>query len=251
VIAASVALSCACGGDSLGGDQLHGALVNRQFVSESVEGWELVPSTEVRLTFFQDELRAGAGCNSMDGPYQIDGTTLKMLGLGSTDMGCGPGLSAQDQWLSEFLLARPSLELAEPRLSMSTPNARITLLDRELASPDRPLVGTSWTGEALSDGEVAMGGPGMAQVSAWFDASGSVEVHTSCQVGVGTFHVEGTTLTFEGFAYDGAACADSGQQFISDRALLVLNGDPVTFEIEEARLEISQGNNSVSFRAND
>jgi heat shock protein HslJ len=251
LVAGSVGLVCACGGDANDGEDLHVALVGRTFVSESVEGWQLVQGTEVRIQFRERELMASAGCNSVDGQYDIDGSVLELSGYGSTDMGCDPERHAQDAWLIEFLLARPSLELSEPRLVMSTGDARMTLLDREVASPDRPLVGTLWRGDGFSDGTMVTSMPGVALVSAWFDPDGSVEVHTSCQVGVGAFHLEGTSIAFEGLAYDGAPCADPSYQGISDRVMLVFDGAPVAYQIEEASLEISQGSDAVLFRASE
>ena len=54
-----------------------------------------------------------------------------------------------------FLLAGPTLELADPQLVMSTADVQLHLLDRKIAIPDRPLVGTQWLGNGFSDGMVA------------------------------------------------------------------------------------------------
>jgi heat shock protein HslJ len=245
-----VCTACACAGKKDDGE-LQRALVGRAFVSESVEGWQLVPGTEVRLAFDREWLSAGAGCNSIDARYDIDGTALEIPGYGVTEMGCDPALHAQDEWLIGFLRARPELALAEPRLTMTAPSARMVLLDREVASPDRPLLGTQWTGEGFSDGSMATGGPGWDAASVRFASDGSVEIQTGCQTGTGSFHANGATITFEGLVYDGAACAEPGLQFVSDRVLLVLDGSPLTHAIEETSLELQNGTNSFHFRATE
>ncbi len=246
----AIGLFClACSGpNNEEGSDLHSALLDRTFVSESIEGWQLVPGTEVRLRFRNQELSADAGCNSINGSYTISGSTLTMPGYGMTEMGCDPPRHAQDQWLLDFLRAKPSLELVEPRLVMSTPDAKMTLLDREVASPDLPLVGTLWKGDGFSDGSSASG-PGAPGVSAFFRSDASVTINSGCQTGTGTYHVTADALTFEGFAYDGAKCPDPAYQHSSDQVLLVLDGSAVSFEIEERRLAIHHGKNTLYFRA--
>jgi heat shock protein HslJ len=253
-VGAVALLAGACGGShagdtSKGDSDLQAALGDRTFVSESVEGWALVPGTEVRLGFRGSELSAYAGCNHLGGSFAIDGDTLTMHGISSTEMGCDPPRHAQDEWLGAFLTARPVLALSEPRLVMTTSDARMTLLDREVASPDRALVGTQWTGDGFGDGSAVSTGPGSELVRAFFDPSGSVTIHTSCQIGSGTYQVDGASLTFAGFSYDGAPCANSSYQYISDQVLLVIDGSPVSFEIEERSLAIQRGSNTLYFRA--
>jgi heat shock protein HslJ len=253
-VGAVVLLGGACGGSqagdtSKGGSDLQAALRDRSFVSESVEGWVLVPGTEVRIAFRRSELSANAGCNHLSGSFAIDGDTLTMHGISTTEMGCDPPRHEQDAWLGAFLSARPVLVLTEPRLVMTTSDARMTLLDREVASPDRPLAGTQWIGDGFGDGSGVSIGPGSDLVRAFFDPNGSVTIHTSCQIGSGTYQVDGMSLTFAGFSYDGAPCADASHQQTSDQVLLVIDGSPVSFEIEERSLAIQRGNDILYFRA--
>ena len=248
-----VLLVSACGGSSDGTDGttagLQGKLNDRTFVSESVEGWTLVAGTEVRIGFKGGELSASAGCNSLGGPFAIEGGKLDLNGYGMTGMGCDAERHAQDDWLVGFLTAGPALQLNEPRLVMTTADAKMTLLDRKIASPDRALVGTHWNGDGFSDGQATSSWIGLAKANVFFDANASVTVFSACQTGSGSYQVDGATLTFQGFSYDGAPCADPSDQATTDAVLLVLDGSPVSFDIKEQLLSVHRGSNTLSFRS--
>ncbi len=147
-----------------------------------------------------------------------------------------------------FLRAKPKLELVEPRLKMTTSSAQMTLLDREVASPNRPLVGTQWRSDGFSNGKLASG-PGSPNVTAYFDSSGTVSIETGCQTGTGKYFVDGSKMTFDGFAYDGTPCANPNMKQFNDQVLLVLDGAPVDFEIEEVRLAIHRGKYTLYYQA--
>ncbi|HTA21695.1 MAG TPA: META domain-containing protein, partial [Polyangia bacterium] len=130
-----------CGGGTAD-SALRARLVGRSFVSQSVDGLRLVEGSQVNVSFDDTGVNASAGCNSFGGPFDIQGGVLKMSMLESTAIGCAAPLAAQDGWLSSFLLAGPTLALTDPTLDMSTADVQVHLLDRKIAIPDRPLVGT-------------------------------------------------------------------------------------------------------------
>lgn len=239
---------CGCDGGTTA-SSLRAQLAGRSFVSESVEGWQLVTGTQVSVSFDSTHVNAQAGCNAFSGTCEIEGGTLRVSMLGSTLLGCPDPRAAQDDWLAAFLLAGPTLALNDPRLLMTTADARVHLLDRKSAIPDLPLVGTQWAGNGFSDGMVATLGPGSGSVSLAFGSDGHVAVNTSCQTGTGSFTANATTVTFGALMYDGALCADATFQRTSDQVLLVLDGSPVTFAISEAALTVTQGKNTLMFHA--
>jgi heat shock protein HslJ len=237
-----------CGGGTTD-SMLRTELTGRSFVSQSVDGLRLVEGTQVNVSFDDAGVSASAGCNSFGGPFDIQDGVLKMSMLESTVIGCAAPLAAQDDWLSAFLLAGPTLALTDPTLDMSTADVQVHLLDRKIAIPDRPLVGTDWLGNGFSDGMVASFGPGSGDVTVAFGADGNVAINTSCQTGTGAFTVNDATITFGALKYDGAACADATFDETSSQALLVLDGSPVTFKISETSLTVSHGQNALMFRA--
>src|SRR5262245_47429249 len=101
----------------------------------------LVNGTQVRLTFAKDgNLSAQVGCNTMGGAYRLDGAILRFQDGAITAMGCDPDRHAQDDWLFGFLGSGPSVALAANQLVLTAGDTVVTLVDRELAEPDLPLV---------------------------------------------------------------------------------------------------------------
>ncbi len=110
----------------------------------------LQPGTEIRLSFMDDgRIVASAGCNTMSGTYRLDGATLRVGNVGVTEMGCDPARHAQDEWLFGPLGSGPAVALAGDDLTLTAGDVVVTLTDREVAEPDLPLVGTTWTVASL------------------------------------------------------------------------------------------------------
>jgi heat shock protein HslJ len=243
-----VLLSCAVNDDgSATGLELSG----RVFVSESVVGRELVPDTEIRLSFRASELSANAGCNSMFGNYRFEEDALVVSAMGMTQIGCDLPLPGQDEWLAGFLMARPTAELVEPRLTLSSPTETLILLDREVASPDRPLVETDWVGNGVGDGSTVTFAPGWDVATITFGTDGYVEAFSGCQRASGTFTTDETSIDFGDLTYDGVPCTDATLDWLSERFLLVLDGSEVTFEIEERSLRIERAGSTLYFLATE
>lgn len=246
VLLVGAGLLSACGGND------ENPLVGREFVSESVTGFELVPNTEVRLRFEEDEIAAWAGCNHLSFGYRVESSTLKYDGSGfSTQIGCSAELVLQDEFVQSFLRASPTFALDEPELTLSTDTATMTLIDREVASPDRPLVGTSWVGDGYGDSVAVTTSPGAERATLTFDADGAVDVRTPCQHGTGGYASDASSITFTDLSYDGAACADAADDRYSNAVLNVLDGSPVTYAIEEKRLTITLGDRLLLYRATE
>lgn len=156
----------ACGDDEtvVGGpatdDSSAQSLDGRQFWSVSVleNGAErpLVEGTRISVGFNNGNLRASAGCNSMGGPYQVDDNQqLTVTEMATTEIGCDPERHAQDEFVAATLTAQPQLTLSGDYLILATDTVRIEFLDREVADPDRPIMGTHWTVTGFIQGETA------------------------------------------------------------------------------------------------
>ncbi len=81
------------------------SLESRTFLSTHVQGHDLVAGTHVRLSFKDGQVRINAGCNLMSGAYQI---------------------------VNGRLVVGDTLTLRNGDITM-------TLKDREVVDPDRPL----------------------------------------------------------------------------------------------------------------
>jgi heat shock protein HslJ len=121
------ALVGACSGDESSGSGSTD-LAGKVFVSTGVEGSGLAEITSIRMTFEDGSVSAIAGCNTIFGGATWDDGTLTVDGeLARTTMGCDDALSAQDDWLSEFLSSGPSVELDGSTLTLDDGVATITL----------------------------------------------------------------------------------------------------------------------------
>ncbi len=130
-------------------------LVGRTFLSTAVVGHDLVAGSTIRLEFADDgQVWAGAGCNSMSGAARWNGPQLTVADLGMTEMGCEQPLMDQDSWLSGLLTSGLRAALDDDVLTLSGDDVRITLADRRVVDPDRPLQGTTW----VLDGIITGGG---------------------------------------------------------------------------------------------
>lgn len=220
------------------------SVVGRQFLSTgvTVNGAErpLVEGTRIRLSFTDRAISASAGCNSIGGTYTIAAGQLLVADLAMTEMGCDAPRHEQDAWLAAFLGARPTLRLSGNELTLEADGTVVRLLDREVAEPDLPLVGTVWTLVTIIDGEVASSVPVMPAPTLAFGDDGQLTLHTGCNSGFGTYVAEGTTLRLSAIGTTKMACPGAGDE--TERAVLaVLNAGTVTFQIDASTLRLTAG----------
>jgi heat shock protein HslJ len=165
VVVALILAIAACGDSdtvqSSDGDAFSEALDGRQFWSTRVvEGSvdrPLVEGTRIQLRFDDGSIGASAGCNSMGGPFEVeDGSALVVPELVMTEIGCDGPRHAQDEFVLALLSASPTITLVGDVLVLSTETTTVELLDREVADPDRPIIGTQWKVTGFIEGEVAM-----------------------------------------------------------------------------------------------
>jgi heat shock protein HslJ len=134
------------------------SLDGKTYLSTDVQGVALVPGSRIQLTFASGEVNANGGCNSIGGPYTIAGDRFTVTRMASTAMGCEAPLLEQDKWLVK-LLEDAKMALAGDTLTLDNGQVRLTLLDREIATPDKPLVGTDWVLDSILDGDTVSSVP--------------------------------------------------------------------------------------------
>jgi heat shock protein HslJ len=252
LIALSLCTLTACDAGSSRGDALASQLDEHEFLSRSVEGHELVEGTEIRISFRDGEISAYAGCNHMSGSFTLEGNVLRLTGLGSTEIGCEAELHAQDEWLQELLSGSPTLTFDDPELTIETEDATLHLVDREVGSPDRTLVGTHWVGNGTGDGQAVSFGPGSGSVTVDFAEDDTLAVFTSCQSGEGSFTATGSTIELDDLGYNDEPCENPGFEGLAAQVRFVLeSGASVSFEIEEANLTLERDGKLLLFRAEE
>lgn len=220
-------------------------VAGREFVSTSVTvdgiSQPLVDGTQLRIGFTADGmLMASAGCNTFAAMYRIDGGVLAINEGAMTEIGCPSDLADQDAWVFAFLGAQPLISVDGDELVLEDDNTVITLLDREVADPDLPIVGPVWVVTGLIVGDAISSIPDGVVATLVFTEDGLVMVNTGCNSGSGAAEIRtGTeTILFGEVALTRMACQPPASS-MEAAVLRVLNADVVRYAIEASTLDLS------------
>lgn len=222
-----------------------GALDGRTFISTGIQGADLVPDTQVRLTFADGNLNAQAGCNIMGGTYTIEGDRLRTTQLSMTEMGCDEPRQAQDEWLTAFL-GNVTFALDGDTLVLTSDTVRLTLMDKEVVTPDQALEGTRWLLDGIVSGDAVSSVP-VGVTASIAIADRRVDVEAGCNMGGGSVDVTADTLTFGPIATTKMAC-EAGPASVESAILGVLNGT-VDYAIDADVLTLDAGSAGLILRA--
>lgn len=215
-------------------------------VTEDGADRPLVDGTRIRLRFLDGELGASAGCNTMGGTYRIDEDTLIFEGGAMTEMGCDEERHAQDDWLFEFLGSRPTVAQAEDKLTLTSGTTVLSLQDSEVAEPDLPLVGTTWTVDSILSGDAASSVPDGVVAGLVFTPDGMAEVSTGCNAGVGRYEVDDGMLRIRGVGMTQAGCDEATGQV--EAAMLALLNVDLAYTIDAGSLTLMAGDSGLILR---
>jgi heat shock protein HslJ len=211
-------------------------LSGRGFVSSDVTGYDLVEGSEITMTFLDDAVSVNAGCNTMNGGFEITDGSFVADQFAMTMMACDDALMEQDTWLSEFLSSSPSISLDGSTLRFTDDEVTLTLDEIEPAA----LVGTTWTVTGTVANEGVSSVPADATASMTIADDGTVAVETGCNTGSGSVEVGDDTLTFGPIATTLRACADEAVNQLEAAVLAVLQGE-VSYTIDGSNLSLRSG----------
>jgi heat shock protein HslJ len=240
-------LSSACAATPDAGVQLDG----RDFVltALTVDGrpGQLVPGTQVRISFADGSLGANAGCNHLGADYEVRDGHLTAGAMSMTEMGCDRARHDQDQWLADLLSSRPRLSLDGNGLVLDAGETVATFRDRTSVEPDQPLAGTRWELMTIIDGDTARSVPGDVLSTLQLSEDGTLQVVPGCNTGSGTYQKGAGTISFGAIAVTRMACP--GERDDVERTVLaVLSGD-VEYEISSGTLTLRAGERGLQYRA--
>jgi heat shock protein HslJ len=186
----------------------------------------------------------------MNGGYRVVDGTLVVEQLATTEMGCPDELMDQDTWLADLLTAEPALAADGDQLTLTTASTVLTLVDREVADPDRPLVGTSWRVDSLISDDAVSSVPAGAEASMTFGEDGTVQVSPGCNRGSGSYTQGEGTVTVGPLALTRMACQGPPDEL--ERAVLeVLQAGELTVDITAASLTLTAGDKGLGLRADE
>jgi heat shock protein HslJ len=225
-------------------------VAGRDFVSTSVTVSQveepLVAGTEIRIGFSGEGamLSASAGCNQFGAIYRIDDGILTITDGAVTEMGCEPDLAAQDDWLFSLLGAQPLVTLDVDVLLLQEGETTITLVDREVAEPDLPLIGPVWTVTSVVTADAVESVPEGVTATMVFTDEGLVTVNTGCNSGSGAAEIRTNTIAFGDIALTRMAC--EGAAAAMERTMLrILGADVVAYSVDASQLELSIGGSGL------
>jgi heat shock protein HslJ len=235
-------VACSAAGGPGGGPV---SLDGRTYLSTAIEGADLVPNSQVRLSFADGNLNANAGCNHLGGTYTIEGDRIRTAQMSTTEMACEEPLMRQDQWLAQFLTDVTFTQAADT-LTLTNGDVRLTLTDKEVVTPDQSLEGRTWNLDGIVSGESVSSVPVGVTASLKIEG-GQAEIKAGCNGGGGSVEVTPDTLTFGPIATTKMAC-DAAAMSVETAVLAVLSG-PVKFSIDADVLTIDAGGAGLIFRA--
>ena len=221
------------------------ALDGHTFLSTSVRGYDLVPGSMVRISFQDGQIGVGIGCNQMRGAYSIDGGKIRTGQMATTEMGCEAPLMSQDSWVATFIDGATA-SLASDTLTLVHDDVTMTLRDRTVADPDRPLKGTRWVLDGIVAGGAASSVPAGVTASMTI-TNDQLLVEIGCSGGIALVQTTATTLTIGPIAPMQRGCAPDGTA-IQKAVWAVLSGQ-VGYTIEADILTLTSGPAGLTFRA--
>ncbi len=216
-------------------------------VTEAGADRPLVEGTQIRLSFTDGQLGASAGCNTMGGAYTVEDGRLIVEGGGMTEMGCDEERHAQDEWLFGFIGSQPSLAQEGDKLTLTSGETVIALQDSEVAEPDLPLTGTTWTVDSIITGDAVSSVPNGATATLVFTDDGRLEVDNGCNIGGGTYEVTDGRLRVGELMTTLRAC-DAPAAQLESAVMGVLNAEEIEYAIDAGSLTLMAGDQGLGLR---
>jgi heat shock protein HslJ len=209
------------------------------WTSTNVDGRDLVPGSELTVTFWVDDdgtarISGNAGCNQLSGSYTLTDTTLNVnADMISTLRSC-KGLMKQETWFANFLTSSPQLTLdhsGDPVTLTATSGDTTITFD----AADTTIEGITW--EALSSIRNGAATPAPAGATLILN-NGTALLTTGCNNGNTTYTLTDTTITFAPVALTKKACENADSTAFEQLYLNVLS--------EPAAITHDPGTNTLS-----
>ena len=220
-------------------------LLGRTFVSTTVEGTPIPGGGPLTVEFSEpNRIAATAGCNRAVGTADFSNGVIVTGPLATTMMACMGDNADSDQWLASFFAAQPSWSLDGNTLTLRTDETTVTLLDRKIAQPDRPLTGTTWVVDTTITPDAVTSSLAIDNAAATLQIAddGTLSGSTGCNSFTGKAEVSGETITFGPLATTRRACPPDAVE-VEQAVLATLTGT-ATATVESDRLQLMNTNGS-------
>lgn len=243
--------ACGSGGNSDGDNVPDASELDGHYISTSFEAEGVGKDQQFTLIFDATTtpdtpgLSAGAGCNSMNGTFEIKDGDLVTGNLISTMIGCPPDQAKAEEWLAKLLAEKPSISLDDGKLRLSGDAGSLDM--EETAKVEVPTVeGVKWTLDGIeSKGAVSSLAMGVKPPTLVFE-DGEVTVFGGCNRGGGKAAIgDDGFITFSPIFMTRMSCGEAANQ-VEKQVVAFLDGK-VAFAWEGANLVLSNNGKSLIF----
>ncbi len=232
-----------------------------KYILQPSTGFTLVEGTTLELAFSDDDdaiidpesaedvigVWFHAGCNRFNGDFRLTSSGLESADWAMlTEMGCERALHEQEDWLVTFLMDEPRLSLSGDVLTLTGKDATLSFLNKKVADPDRPLVGSAWTAAWYFDQRSQSGSSMDAYPTLLFSEDGMLRIFDGCRPLEGRFVARGAELTVSGMTpLADLSCTDPRVLYISAHYEKVFADGTLTYSMDAKELTITRGENGV------
>ena len=239
--AVGLAVALAACGELAPSDTTGGQFVGRTYLSSDVtqagQPTELVPRTQLSLTFVEGGISASAGCNSMSATGGIRDGVLELENLVITEMACDPDMMAQEQWWAALLLSQPRAEVGDRSLTLTSGDLAVAMVSAETV-PDRPLEGTTRQLHTVVQYGTASSVPAGTAATMTVQSDTLTVSVDDCRVTRTPVEVAPSTLRVDPDAFGPSACTD-GAAYADEGVSAVFVAGEVPYVIEGDQLRLS------------
>lgn len=185
---------------ALAQDDAPDALAGSGWLLVSLDGAPLVDDSAITLQFDSEGALGGSGgCNRYGGMYSLDGDSIDVGGVFSTQMACAEDIMAQEYAYFEALEAASTYAIEGDTLTLTTEEGATLVFEREAT-----LDGTAWVLVSLDGAPVVDG----SEVTLQFGADNRVSGSGGCNSFGGPYLVDGDSIAFGMLASTLMACMD-------------------------------------------
>ncbi len=227
---ASAALGC--GGDEEEGAADPSSLEGVPWVLASgvdVDGWEAVAPS---LTFEDGQASGSSGCNQFTGSYAVDGSSLELVGIAMTAMGCPPPADEVEQASMDALQGTAGWRLeGEELVLVDADDAE--LLRYRPASP-----AGSWVATGLLQGDAFTSLLEGTEITASFDDEGALSGSAGCNNYNASYTTDGSAIEIDAPSSTKMACPEPEGVMDQEAAYLAALPNAAAYRVSGSLLEL-------------